>query len=131
MCIFCDIVSGAIPAYKVYEDDRVLAFLDIKPVNPGHALVISKAHYPNLETVPAEELTAVILAVQQVGRLLKDKLGIVGYNVTENNDPVAGQDIPHLHFHVIPRHQGDGNLPWRQAAYNPGEAEEIIKKLTA
>jgi histidine triad (HIT) family protein len=131
MCIFCQIASGDIPAYKVYEDDKVLAFLDIKPVNPGHTLVITKAHYQNLEEIPAAELTAIMLAVQKIGRLLKDKLGVAGYNVTENNDPVAGQEIPHLHFHIIPRHAADGHLPWRQSAYAPGQAEAIIKKLTA
>ncbi len=129
MCIFCQIVKGEIPSYKVYEDDKVLAFLDIKPVNPGHVLVITKEHYPNIEETPIAELSAVISAVKTIGRLLKDRLAVAGYNVTENNDPVAGQEIPHLHFHVIPRQAGDGNKPWLQAEYGPGEAEAVLKKL--
>lgn len=131
MCIFCQIIKGEIPSYKVYEDDRVLAFLDIKPVNPGHTLVVTKAHYENIEAVPAEDLTALILAVKKIGRLLKDKLGAAGYNVTENNDPVAGQEIPHLHFHIIPRRLGDGHAQWAQGEYGPGEAAALLKKLFA
>ena len=129
MCIFCKIVSGEIPSYKVYEDDQTLAFLDIKPTNPGHTLVITKAHYSNLEDVPEAELSSLILAVKKVGKLLKDKLGIVAYNLSENNDPLAGQIIPHLHFHVIPRRAGDGHQLWKQSEYGAGEAEEIIRKL--
>ncbi len=129
MCIFCQIANNEIPCAKVYEDDRVLAFLDIKPVNAGHTLVISKQHYPNIEEIGAEDLTAMILTVKKIGRLLKDKLGAAGYNVTVNNDPVAGQNVPHIHFHVIPRHEGDGHVQWPQHPYKEGEAEEILKKL--
>ena len=131
MCIFCKIVAGELPSFKVYEDEKTLAFLDIKPVNPGHTLVIPKAHYQNLEEIPFEELNALMAAVKKVGRLLKDKLGVAGYNINENNDPVSGQVVPHLHFHIIPR-QGDDNLKlWPQRDYRPGEAEEIISKLRA
>lgn len=130
MCIFCQIVNNELPAYKVYEDDQALAFLDINPVNSGHTLVIPKKHYENLETIPEEELSRLILVVKKVGALLKAKLGILGYNLGENNDPVAGQLIPHLHFHIMPRQEGDGLALWPHRVYAPGEAEEIIKKLT-
>lgn len=129
MCIFCKIISGEIPSYKVYEDDRTMAFLDVQPVNPGHTLVVPKKHYENMEDVPVAELTALILAVKKVGRLLKDKLGVPGYNLGENNDPIAGQIVPHLHFHVMPRRAGDGHELWKQGKYQAGEREEIIKKL--
>jgi len=128
-CIFCKIVAGELPSYKVYEDDKILAFLDIKPVNPGHTLVVPKMHYKNLEEIPEDELEALILIVKKVGQLLKDQLGIAGYNVCENNDPVADQEVPHLHFHVIPRHVGDGLRVWKHIEYQAGEAEDIIKKL--
>jgi len=131
MCIFCQIVNREIPAQIVYEDVDTLAFLDIKPVNPGHILVIPKKHYQNLEEVPVEELQKIIVIVKKMGALLKEKLGVAGYNIAENNDPVAGQIIPHLHFHVIPRHQDDGNNLWDQRDYQPGEAEEVMKKLTS
>jgi len=131
MCIFCQIVNREIPAKIVYEDADTLAFLDIKPVNPGHILVIPKKHYQNLEEAPIEELQKIIVTVKKMGALLKEKLEITGYNVIENNDPVAGQITPHLHFHVIPRHSGDGNALWDQRDYQSGEAEEIMKKLTS
>jgi len=129
MCIFCKIISGEIPAFKVYEDENILAFLDIQPVNPGHTLVVPKKHYQNLEEIPEMELSVLILAVKKIGARLKEKLGIEGYNASTNNDPAAGQIVPHLHFHIIPRHEGDGHTSWSRRQYQSGEAEEIIKKL--
>ncbi|MFA5184311.1 MAG: HIT family protein [Patescibacteria group bacterium] len=131
MCVFCQIVSGEIPSYKVYEDDQVLAFLDIYPASPGHTLVITKKHYQNLEETPEGELADLMIKVKRIGRLLKDKLGVVGYNISENNDPVAGQEIPHIHFHIIPRRAGDGLGPWPKIDYKEGEAAAILKKLTS
>ena len=129
MCIFCKIIAGEIPCHKVYEDDKVLAFLDIKPLNLGHTLVIPKKHYENLEEINEEELTALTLAVKKIGRLVKEKLGVAGYNISENNGEVAGQEIMHLHFHIIPRQEGDGLGPWPRRGYQDGEAEETLKKL--
>lgn len=129
MCIFCKIVAGEIPSYKLYEDDRILAFLDIAPVHKGHILVIPKKHYANLEEISPEDLSFLILVVKQLGLLLKKRLGYEGYNVSENNDPVAGQEVAHLHFHLIPRIAGDGLLPWKKEEYAPGEAEEVLAKL--
>lgn len=129
MCIFCQIINNEIPCAKVYEDDRVFVFLDNKPVNAGHTLVLSKKHYQNIEEASEEDLSAIILTVKKIGRLLKDKLGVLGYNVTTNNDPVAGQNIPHIHFHVIPRHEGDGHVQWPQHPYAAGEAETVLNKL--
>ncbi|HNU81179.1 MAG TPA: HIT family protein [bacterium] len=131
MCLFCKIIAGEIPSFKVYEDGQVLAFLDIAPVHKGHLLVVPKRHYANLEEIPDEELQSLITVVKKCGLMLKTKLAYAGYNVFENNDPVAGQEIPHLHFHVIPRIAGD-NLPlWRKEAYAPGEAEAICSRLKA
>jgi len=131
MCIFCKIINQEITCDRVYEDEKTLAFLDIRPVNPGHTLVIPKRHYQNLEEISPEDLKDLILTVKKVGAILKEKLGAPGYNVCENNDPVAGQDIPHIHFHVIPRQTNDSLRPWPQKEYAAGEAEEILKKLTA
>ncbi|MFH1667736.1 MAG: HIT family protein [Candidatus Komeilibacteria bacterium] len=128
-CLFCKIKQGEIPCHQVYENDDILAFLDIAPCNPGHTLVIPKEHYINIEEVPEELLGKVIIGVKKVGAMIKNKLGVEGYTVQVNNDPVAGQVIPHLHFHIIPRHKNDGHKLWRQGKYLAGEAEEIIKKL--
>jgi histidine triad (HIT) family protein len=128
-CIFCKIANNEIPSYKVYEDDKILAFLDIAPTSPGHILVVSKKHYQNMEEISEAELCNLIKIVKRIGKDLKDKLNDPGYNICVNNDPVAGQLIPHLHFHIIPRHQGDGLQPWPQGKYEEGEAEEITNKI--
>lgn len=129
MCVFCKIVNNEIPYYKVYEDDKTLAFLDIKPVNMGHTLVIPKIHSQNLEEISEEDLISLMMTVKKIGKLLKDKLNIIGYNVHENNDLISGQTVPHVHFHIIPRIETDGLEHWRSGKYEEGEAEEIIKKL--
>jgi len=131
MCIFCKIINQEIPSHRVYEDSQVLAFLDIKPVNPGHTLVVPKKHYQNIEEISETDLASLMAVVKKVGGLLKSKLGVAGYNVTCNNDPVAGQIVPHLHFHVVPRHAGDGCLSWEQHNYREQEAEKIISLLTS
>ena len=128
-CIFCKIVEGTIPSNKVYEDDRVLAFLDISPVNPGHTLVIPKEHFANFEEIPEELLAEVILVVKKVGLAIKKGLDCKGYNIGVNNDPISGQVVPHFHFHVIPRLKGDGIRLWPQRSYSPGEVEGIMEKI--
>ncbi|NCO79705.1 HIT family protein, partial [Candidatus Falkowbacteria bacterium] len=106
-CIFCKIAAGELPSFKVYEDEDTLAFLDIRPANYGHTLVIPKKHLVNLEEVDEKVLCQVMGTVKKVGRAIKAGLGAAGYNVMENNDPVAGQIVPHLHFHVVPRKEND------------------------
>jgi len=129
MCVFCKIIAGEIPSYKVYENERVLAFLDIKPIRPGHTLVIPKKHVANFEEIESDDLAAVIQAVKEIGKRVKEKLGYESYNVLENNDSAAGQVIPHIHFHIIPRVAGDGLNRWPETEYAEGEAEETMNKL--
>lgn len=128
-CVFCKIIAGEIPSYKIYEDDSALAFLDIAPVNPGHTLVVSKNHFANMEEIPEEELCRLIKAVKKVGKALKEGLGAEGYNINENNDPVAGQVVPHIHFHIMPRRAEDGLKLWLQGKYGEGEAEKVAGKI--
>ncbi len=130
MCVFCDIASGNIPSNRVFETEDVIAILDIKPVSSGHILVMPKRHAANFEESDDTLLAKLISGVKQAGRLVKEKLGAPGYCVIENNDPVAGQVIPHIHFHVIPRYEGDGLPLWPGKDYQEGEAEEILFKLT-
>jgi len=117
------------PSYKVYEDDRVLAFLDIYPAAHGHTLLIPKKHYANIEETPEDELAYLMKIVKKIGFMMKENLGAEGYNVCENNDPVAGQEIPHLHFHIVPRKEGDGLSSWPKNGYEEQEAEEMVKKI--
>jgi len=125
-CIFCKIIKGEISSHKVYEDRHTLAFLDIMPANPGHTLVVPKKHFASLEEVDEKTLCQTMKTVKKIGKALKDGLEIKGYNVMENNDAVAGQIIPHLHFHVIPRKKGDGLALWAQKKYyTDSEAKKI------
>jgi len=108
-CIFCKIVAGQIPSIKIYEDADVLAFMDIGPIVKGHALVIPKAHYNPLVATPDDVLAKVIAVVRRVAQALQDGLGADGVNVHQANGAVAGQVVPHLHFHVVPRFKHDGH----------------------
>lgn len=128
-CIFCKIVNGEIPSYKIFEDEKNLAFLDIAPTSYGHTLVIPKIHYKNLEEIPEGELQNLAVAIKKVGALLKEKLKISGYNITENNDPIAGQIVPHIHFHIVPRYEGDGLELWPQKKLSDEQAKEILLKV--
>jgi len=120
-CIFCKIIRGEIPCAKVYETHTVLAFLDIAPVNKGHALVIPKAHYENIWELPASLATEMLIAVQTVGQALKDGLGAQGMNLGMNNGAAAGQLVMHAHWHLIPRFADDGLTLWPQKSYDSPE----------
>jgi len=130
-CLFCKIIAGEIPATKIYEDDKSLAFLDINPVNPGHTLVIPKNHSENLEEISEEDLCDLIKSVKRVGGAIKESLSPNGYNVGLNNGSGSGQIVPHIHFHVIPRKEGDGHKLWSQGKYEEEEAEEVASQIKA
>ena len=106
-CIFCAIAAGEIPSFKVYEDDVVLAYLDINPFSKGHVLVIPKEHTEGLLDTPDATLSAVIARVKKVAAHIKEKLGCDGFNILQNNGEAAGQTVRHIHFHIVPRWNGD------------------------
>ena len=106
-CIFCAIAAGEIPSFKVYEDELVLAYLDINPFAKGHTLVIPKAHSKGLLDTDEETLAAVIARVKKVAAHVTASLGCDGFNVLQNNGGAAGQTVHHLHFHIVPRWNGD------------------------
>ncbi len=116
-CIFCSIVSGKIPCYKVFEDAHALAFLDINPFGLGHTLVVPKFHAPDVFHLPPEELAGMMPAVQRVATLLKRKLACDGLAMMQLNGAAAGQTVGHVHVHLIPRYAG------QQAAWAPLEGE--------
>ena len=128
-CIFCKIVAGEIPCAKIYEDDYTLAFLDIAPNNKGHTLVISKEHYETMLDIPDSVLQKLIIAVKKVSVAVKKGTGCGGFNIAQNNYKIAGQLVPHIHFHIIPRVEGDGFKFWPQGKYEDGEMEEWRKKI--
>ena len=107
--VFCKIVRGEIPCYKIYEDQDVLAFLDISQVTKGHALVIPKEHYDNFLSVPQEIMHKVMDVAQRIGQVQISMMGAKGVNILTNCYEAAGQSVKHFHVHVIPRYdEGDG-----------------------
>jgi histidine triad (HIT) family protein len=130
-CIFCKIVKGEIPSYKVYEDEKTLAFLDIHPVNPGHTLVIPKKHSFNILDIGAQDWAAVAETTRKIAKVLHDSLAADGINLNMNNREHAGQVVDHPHVHVLPRYKGDGLKHWPSGAYKEGEAESVLKKIRA
>ena len=108
-CIFCKIAHGEIPCYKVYEDDEVLAFLDISQTTVGHTLVIPKKHYDNFLTTPKELMHHMMDVAQTIGQIQIHELHAKGVNILTNCYEEAGQSVMHFHIHVIPRYfKGDG-----------------------
>src|SRR5690606_36666467 len=109
-CIFCRIVAGEVPSFTICEDDHALAFMDINPANPGHALVVSKEHAANIFEVSPTALAAAAAMAQQVAKALQEVVAPAGINLLPANGPGAAQSVQHFHLHVLPRRFGD-NLP--------------------
>jgi histidine triad (HIT) family protein len=107
-CIFCKIVRGELPAHKVYEDATSFAFLDIRPLADGHTMVIPKAHYERLQDVPIAEAGRLFEAVHKVAGAVQSALDAPATTIGINNGKAAGQVVPHLHIHIVPRHAHDG-----------------------
>lgn len=128
-CIFCKIIKKQIPANIIYEDDNTLAFLDIGPVNAGHALVIPKEHHETMTDTPDEILAAMMKIAKRVAKAIKKGLNIEGFNMHCNNGKISGQLVPHVHFHIIPRLPQDNFKKWPQREYKQGEAEKVLKKI--
>ena len=124
-CIFCAIAAGEIPSFKIYEDDDVLAYLDINPFTEGHTLVIPKAHYVGLLDAPDSTLATLVSRVRQVATHLKEALPCDGFNILQNNGAAAGQTVPHIHFHIVPRYgTGEGGISF---ASGKGDMDALAK----
>lgn len=129
-CIFCRIVSAEIPAAVVYEDDAVLAFLDIGPLADGHLLVIPREHAALLTDLSGDSAGRLGSVLPRLGRALQRVTGAGGFNVLFNNGAVAGQVVRHAHAHLIPRRESDGlGFRWNAGQYPPGRAEELAAAL--
>lgn len=105
--MFCKIIKNEIPSFKIYEDDFVFSFLDIKPVTKGHALVIPKKHSENIFDIDEDFLQKVIVAGKHVSEMLKKSLNPDGIRLSQSNGKAAGQEIMHFHLHIIPRYEND------------------------
>jgi len=128
-CIFCKIVRGDIPNYTVYEDNHVLAFLDINPCAKGHTVVIPKVHSETLFDLNEDIIGNVFIAVKKVLEKIDIKLSPDGFNFGWNHGEAGGQSVPHLHVHVIPRWNNDGGGSMHSIVNKPGEqsVQEIAK----
>ena len=129
-CPFCKIVSGEIPSKKVYEDESFLAFLDINPANAGHTLIIPKQHYQTIISIPEDDLFGLMKVIKRLASAVRETMVAEGLNIHQSNGTVAGQIIPHLHFHLIPRFKDDGfGFGWPHKQLPDEEMEVTRKKL--
>lgn len=109
MCVFCKIIANEIPSTKVFEDETTLAILDISQTTKGHTLVMPKKHYQNILEIPEDELATLMQKVQAIAKVIVKKLHATGFNILVNTNESAGQTVPHLHIHIIPRYdESDG-----------------------
>ena len=128
--MFCKMVAGEIPVAKVYEDELVLAFLDIGPVSDGHTLLVPKQHCATVHECDSQLLADVAARLGKVAKAVVIATESDGYNVLSNNGAAAGQVVDHLHFHVIPRRAGDGVFTqWPSFEYEQGRIEKLAAEI--
>ena len=127
-CLFCKIIAGAIPCAKVYEDENILAFLDINPIARGHSLIVPKGHYPTLLELPASEGQALMHGMRLVAKALMEERGADGFNCIQNNFAAAGQMVFHSHWHIVPRFSSDGLPDWPGKPYADNEEMQALAR---
>ena len=128
--LFTKIEKGEIPSVKIYEDDLCFVIMDINPVVKGHALVISRKPYESMAQCPDEVLAHLIQVAKRVDQKQREALNSQGSNVFINNDPASGQEVPHIHVHVVPRYENDGRKYFAlHDKYEDGEMQKIGEKL--
>ncbi len=129
--VFEMIIEGKIPSTKLYEDDKCIVILDINPIAKGHALVISKKPYETFTAVDKPTLDHMMDIARQLDQKMRDCLKADGTNIMINNSPASGQEVPHLHIHVVPRKNGDGKTPhFSKEKYEDGEIMEYGELLS-
>ena len=125
MCVFCKIINGEIPSFKIYETEDLIAFLDISQATKGHTLIVPKKHYENLLALDDEMLKKISVAQKEVANILSNKLGTNSFNFVNNCGATAGQSVMHVHFHVIPRYVND-DFKMHIVEHEPN-FEELVK----
>ena len=134
-CIFCAMQRGDIPFVEVLSGEHFFAFLDIGPLNHGHVLIVPKEHYANVFEVPAALGDELLKTMQILGKAIMDATGAGGLNVVQNNFAPSGQAVFHVHWHLIPRFEGDGLLKWTPGKYDNQDQmtalAETIRKVLA
>jgi histidine triad (HIT) family protein len=130
-CIFCKIVRGEIPAVKVYGDAQTLTFMDVRPASPGHTLVISKTHAPNLLEITEADLLAVASTVQRVARAVQKALSPDGIRIGQFNGAAAGQTVLHYHVHIVPMREGQKAGAHGREPANPEQLKVLAAQIRA
>lgn len=125
-CIFCKIVKGELPSNLVYEDDLIMCFLTIQPINEGHVLIIPKNHYLDTDEIPTEVVTSMMVLSKRIVKVIKEKYSPDGYSIMQNGGEF--NDIGHYHMHVFPRYKGDG-FGWTFSDKKHDFSQEIAKEL--
>ena len=126
-CIFCKIVKGEIPSFKIYENDQVFAFEDINPISLGHTLIVPKKHAENLWEITPGDLSAIHLASQKIARALRKAIDATGIACLQLNGREVNQVVMHYHLHLIPKSQNDPELPMTTWELKQGDMEKIKK----
>ena len=130
MCIFCMIANGEIPTNKVYEDENVLAFLDLSQATLGHTLVIPKKHFDNIYELDPETASNVFKVTQKLAKQIKLNLKADGVNILNNNEPQAGQSINHFHIHILPRYKDDDlKITFTEHKLTDQEFKDLLEKI--
>jgi len=130
-CVFCRIISGELPCWKIWEDESVLVFLDINPVTEGHTLVIPKSHAGDISGMSGRETDALARVLPKMAPAVMKAVGAQGFNILNNCGSVAGQAVEHVHFHIIPRKAGDGRgYRWITFNYDDGAGEKLAERIT-
>ncbi len=138
-CVFCKIIKGEIPYYKIYEDDLTLAFLDIEPFDKGHTLIIPKKHFENIQTLDDEYAAQILITGRELVKVYEEELDIAGFNFFQNNGYFAGQRVMHYHMHLLPRYKNSyqGGISSLQKMHdepyktNKQELESLSQQLSA
>ena len=129
-CIFCRITCKELPCAAVYQNEHILAFLDIAPITPGHCLVIPKEHFSRLEDCPPSLVAKLTQNLGHIAQAVIQAVSADDYNILNNNGRSAGQLVDHLHFHIIPRKPSDGVFNrWPAGEYPAGQMEQLAEKI--
>lgn len=131
-CIFCKIIGGKIPCFKLFEDEQTLAFMDINPANEGHSLVIAKGHYSDLFSITSDALAAVARTIQKIAPAIRDEVQAEGVNLLQANGKAAAQSVFHFHMHILPRRIDDGlHLNWIPKQGDMKKIGELAARIRA
>ncbi|MBU9727653.1 HIT family protein [Diplocloster modestus] len=129
-CIFCKIANGEIPAATIYEDEDFMVILDLGPAARGHALILPKEHYANIYELDDSIAAKAFVLAKKMAAHMTEVLGCEGFNIVQNNGPLAGQTVFHFHVHLIPRYPEDQvGLTWKPGEVSAEELDELVKQL--